>query len=229
MTEQVGASIKEARLAANMTQKQLAEAAGNISARDISNVERGLKEPTDEQLAAIAKAIGVDPKSLLGDAEGEAPEAQNEAEAPASQEEAAPAAKDEDILELFNAADPAVKKAALSVLKGETPEKKNILETILPAITGILGGMEMDGNPIAAIVGFLSSKEGEAFLETIKGVLGNITSVFAKDGAADDEGKSARETSNSFLAFTFFYTVAIYVLLIGFHYIQAQKDIKLEK
>ena len=220
MTEQVGASIKEARLAANMTQKQLAEAAGNISARDISNVERGLKEPTDEQLAAIAKAIGVDPKSLLGDAEGEAP---------AAQEEAAPAAKDEDILELFNAADPAVKKAALSVLKGETPEKKSILETILPAITGILGGMDMDGNPIAAIVGFLGSKEGEAFLETIKGVLGNITSVFAKEGAANDEEKTARETSNSFLAFTFFYTVAIYVLLIGFHYIQAQKDIKLEK
>ena len=221
MAKQVGASIKEARTAAGMTQKQLAEAAGNISARDISEVERGLKEPTDEQLAAIAEAVGVDPKSWLGDAQDEAPAAQEEV--------VAPAAENEDILELFNAADPAVKEAALSVLKGETQEKTDILGTILPLITGILGGKEADGNPIAAIIGFLGSKEGEAFLETIKGVLGNITSTFAAGGEASDEGKNARDTSNSFLAFTFFYTVAIYVLLIGFHFVQSQTDIKLEK
>ncbi len=221
MTKQVGASIKEARMAEGMTQKQLAEAAGNISARDISEAERGLKELTDEQLAAIAEAVGVDQKALLGDAQDEAPAAQEEV--------VAPAAENEDILELFNTADPAVKEAALSVLKGETQEKKDILGTILPIITGILGGKEADGNPIAAIVGFLGSKEGEAFLETIKGVLGNITSTFAAGGTASDEGKNARDTSNSFLAFTFFYTVAIYVLLIGFHFVQSQTDIKLEK
>ena len=222
MAKQVGASIKEARMAEGMTQKQLAEAVGDLSARDISEAERDLKELTDEQLAAIAEAVGTDSKSLLGDMEDEAPAAQEEA--------VAPAAENEDILELFNTADPAVKEAALSVLKGETQEKKDILGTILPLITDILGGKETEGNPIAAIIGFLGSKEGEAFLETIKGVLGNVTSMFAANGAADDEGrKSAKETSNSFLAFTFFYTVAIYVLLIGFHFVQAQTDIKLEK
>ena len=221
MTERVGTSIKEARLAAGMTQKQLAEAAGNLSARDISEAERGLKELSDEQLAAIAGATGVDPKSLLGDAEEEAPAAQEKA--------VAPEVEDEDILELFNGADPAVKEAALSVLKGEAQEKKDILGMVLPIITGILGDKVAGDNPIAAIIGFLGSEEGEAFLGTIKGVLGNITSVFGADGAADDEGQDARKTSNSFLAFTFFYTVAIYILLIGFHYVQAQTDIKLEK
>ena len=41
MTEQIGAKIKEARSAAGMTQKELAEAVG-LSAKAISEAERGL-------------------------------------------------------------------------------------------------------------------------------------------------------------------------------------------
>ena len=68
MAEQVGMAIKEARLAAGMTQVQLADAVEILSARDISNIERGLREPSDEELAAIAKATGTDFDSLPLDA-----------------------------------------------------------------------------------------------------------------------------------------------------------------
>ena len=223
MTEQIGASIKEARTAAGMTQKALADAVDGVSAKGISEAERGVRELTDEQLEAIAKATGADP-GLFGIGKDEAPAAPAEAEE-------APAFDEKDVLELFDAADPAVKAAALSVLKGESPQGKGLLDDILPLISGILDG-DKGGNPLVAIVGFLGTEEGKAFLGNLKGVLENFTGMFGMlggDGASGGEKKGGRKTSDSFLAFTFFYTVAIYVLILGFFFLQEHGDIKLPK
>ena len=128
MTEQIGASIKEARLAAGMTQKELAEAVDGLSASTISKAERGLKELTDEQIAAIAEATGA--KSLLGEEEAPA-----EVETPAAEPEA-PAADDNEIQDLLSVAGPVVKGALLSALKGD---KGN--DDPVAAVSGMLGGI----------------------------------------------------------------------------------------
>ena len=60
MIDQIGASIKEARLAAGLSQKALAEAVEGLNADSISKAERGLKELAEEQLEAIAKVTGSD-------------------------------------------------------------------------------------------------------------------------------------------------------------------------
>ena len=134
MSEQIGASIKEARLAAGMTQKELAEAVDGLSASAISKAERGLKELTPEQIAAIAEATGSE--SLLG----EVKEAPVEEEAPTEEEaigaELEAAADDKEILDLLGVAGPIVRGAVLSALKGD---KGN--DDPIAAITGMLGGI----------------------------------------------------------------------------------------
>lgn len=252
MEKQVGVSIKQARLAAGMTQKQLAEAVEGLSARDVSEAERGLKELAAEKLAALAEALGADPTSLLGNDAGEAQEESGEApvaqgepgeaqeSASDTQEEPAEASEakggataflagHEDVLKLFNSAVPAVKEAALSVLKGGTDDKKDGLGAVLPAIGGVLGGKGGKGESVASIVSFLASKEGVAFLETVKEALGNIAGVFGVAAPDSEEGREARRTSNSFFTFTFWYTVAVYWLLMDFHSKQARLEAKLEK
>ena len=120
MAEQIGARIKEARLAAGMTQKELAEAVDGLSAQAISEAERGKRELTDEQLKAIAEVTGAE--SLLGEAN----------EAPAEESDAV-VIDEKEILELINAAPPEAKRAVLSVLKGD--------DDPVSAITGMLGGI----------------------------------------------------------------------------------------
>lgn len=60
-------ALKEARLAAGFTQKQLAEAAG-VNIRLVQKVEGGEAEPgnlTARNLLALADALGVDPHDLI--------------------------------------------------------------------------------------------------------------------------------------------------------------------
>ena len=64
-TKSLGELIKEARTSAGLTQEQLAQSVGDMTARDISKAERGQKVPTQNQLKQIAKTTGVTQKSLL--------------------------------------------------------------------------------------------------------------------------------------------------------------------
>lgn len=60
-------TIKEARIAAGMTQKELAEAAG-MHPRAIQKLESGEYKPentTARNLVSIADALGVDPHCLI--------------------------------------------------------------------------------------------------------------------------------------------------------------------
>ena len=141
MTEQIGASIKEARLAAGMTQKELAEAVDGLSASTLSKAERGLKELTDEQIAAIADATGA--KSLLGKTKAAPAKKKASAKKKAPVVEAAPVDEpaaavtaDKEILELLGVAGPVVKGAVLSALKSDKGDDDPVA-----AITGMLGGI----------------------------------------------------------------------------------------
>ena len=147
MTEQIGASIKEARLAAGMTQKELAEAVDGLSASTLSKAERGLKELTDEQIAAIADATGA--KSLLGKTKAAPAKKKDPAKKKASAKKKAPVVEaapvdepaaavtaDKEILELLGVAGPVVKGAVLSALKSDKGDDDPVA-----AITGMLGGI----------------------------------------------------------------------------------------
>lgn len=54
----IGARVMQERLAAGLTQKQLASASG-IAQSDISRIERGQANPTTETLNALAGPLGV--------------------------------------------------------------------------------------------------------------------------------------------------------------------------
>lgn len=219
MTEQMGVLIKEARTAAKMTQRELAEAVDGLDAKSISEAERGLRELSEEQLAAIAKATGSE-SLVLGIEKGESPASfAGAADVPTSDEK--------NVLELFNAADPAVKAAALSVLKGETPQGKGFLDNVLPMVVETLGG-DAGANPLTVIIGFLASERGKAFMGTLQGVLGNVTDMFSGIGASGDD-QDGRRAPNSLLIFTFTYAVAIYILLLSFYFWQIRTDIRLDK
>ena len=61
----VGTLIREARTAKKLSQEQLAGGIEGLSGSDIGKAERGEKELSQNQLKAIAKALGVTQKSLL--------------------------------------------------------------------------------------------------------------------------------------------------------------------
>lgn len=67
--ERIAIPLRAARLAAGLTQKQLAEASG-INQRQIQKVEAGeikAGNMTASNLLAIADALGVDPRRLISD------------------------------------------------------------------------------------------------------------------------------------------------------------------
>lgn len=61
----VGTLIREARTAKKLSQEQLAGNVDGLSGNDVGKAERGEKELTQNQLKAIAKALGITQKSLL--------------------------------------------------------------------------------------------------------------------------------------------------------------------
>jgi len=58
METSFGPRLKELRIAAGMTQKQLAEAAG-LSQGSLANIEQGLREPAWGSVVALCQALGV--------------------------------------------------------------------------------------------------------------------------------------------------------------------------
>ena len=60
----VGANIRMARLAAGMTQEELAERSG-FSQQYISGLERGKRNPTIVSLYELAQALGVSHEALV--------------------------------------------------------------------------------------------------------------------------------------------------------------------
>ena len=127
-SKKLGNLIKEARTGAGLTQEQLARKISGLSATDISEAERGLKDLTQEQLKKIAKATGVTQASLLDAAKS------TTKKSPASKSSLQVTAAEKKLVDLYRNADAKAKKEALQILKGEDSIAGDILETLLDSV-----------------------------------------------------------------------------------------------
>jgi len=136
-SKKLGTLIKEARVNADLTQEQLARRISGLSASDISQAERGLKDLTQEQLKQIAKITGVTQASLLNAAKGSSAKKTSSSGTKSSMKVTATEKK---LVELYRAADSDTKKAALKVLKGENSMAEDILESLLDSVQDMITG-----------------------------------------------------------------------------------------
>lgn len=176
MSKKLGNMIREARTAKGLTQAALAEQAG-ITSSEVGKIERGEKEPTQDVIRLMAKALGVTQKSLLeatagsGSASGKKPSSSGKASssgktstsgktASASKKDAGIGtltATEKKLVQLYRKADSGTKKAAMQLLSGDG----NLLEILAPVI---LGKKEVSSNMSSMASGlfesFLSGKTG---------------------------------------------------------------------
>jgi len=127
-SKKLGALIKEARTGAGLTQEQLARKISGLSAADISEAERGLKDLTQDQLKKIAKATGVTQASLLSATKSSSSSSKKSTASKSSMQVTATERK---LVELYRKADSKTKKEALQVLKGEDSLAGDLLETFV--------------------------------------------------------------------------------------------------
>ena len=130
--KKVGTLIKEARTEAGLTQEQLARKISGLSAADISEAERGLKDLTQDQLKKIAKATGVTQSSLLNAPKNtKSSSSSSSKKSTASKSSMQVTAAEKKLVELYRKADTNTRKEALKVLKGEDSLTGEILESLL--------------------------------------------------------------------------------------------------
>ena len=154
--KKVGDLIKEARTNAGLSQTALAAQIEGVSASDIGKAERGEKELTQAALKAIAKATGVTQKSLLEAPKGastatkkttstSAKTTQKTTTSSTSTKKAAEeiklSAAEKTLVKLYRAADSNTKKAAVSLLKGETTTAGNLLSSLLGGTMDVLSSL----------------------------------------------------------------------------------------
>lgn len=150
MAKKVGTLIKEARTEAGLTQEQLARKVKGVSASDISRAERGELDLTQAALKEIAKATGVTQASLINAAKGSSSskktssssskKTSSSSSSSSSKTSMKVSSTEKKLVELYRAADSDTKKAAMSLLKGETSSKEDILNSILETAVEMLGG-----------------------------------------------------------------------------------------
>ena len=155
--KKVGDLIKEARTNAGLSQTALAALVDGVSASDIGKAERGEKELTQAALKAIAKATGVTQKSLLEAPKGASASTAAKTTSTSSStakkattsststkkttEELKLSAAEKTLVKLYRAADSDTKKAAVSVLKGETTTTGSLLSSILDGTLDALSNL----------------------------------------------------------------------------------------
>ena len=199
MSKEVGALIREARTAAGMSQKDLANAVEGISASVISKAERGEKELTPEQLKAIAGALGVAPESLCEACAAEA----CPVEAATAQE--ALTEEEKELLASYRAANADTQKAAVSALKGEKPQAPNLMDMVAGMMGGggegganpLAGGGEGGANPMAGMLGGLAGMMGgggEGGENPMAGMLGGLMGMMGGANQKKEEGKPSDES-----------------------------------
>ena len=135
-SKKLGNLIKEARTEAGLTQEQLARRIAGVSASDISQAERGLKDLTQEQLKQIARITGVTQASLLEAAKG----SKKTTSSTAAKTSMRVTATEKRLVELYREADSKTKKAALKLLRGEEYFAEEVLTNILEEVTDIFTG-----------------------------------------------------------------------------------------
>ena len=129
-SKKLGNLLKEARTEAGLTQEQLARKIAGLSATDISEAERGLKDLTQEQLKKIAKATGVTQASLLEAAKGT-----KKSTSTAAKTSMKVTATERRLVELYREADSDTKKSALKLLRGNNIVAEELLESLIDGVS----------------------------------------------------------------------------------------------
>ena len=137
-SKKLGTLIKEARTGAGLTQEQLARKISGLSATDISEAERGLKDLTQEQLKRIAKATGVTQTSLLEAAKGSTRKSTASSSSSANKTSMKVTATEKRLVEYYRKATADDRKQAMKILKGDDDIAEDILETIVDTVTDML-------------------------------------------------------------------------------------------
>ena len=137
-SKKLGNLIKEARTGAGLTQEQLARKISGLSATDISEAERGLKDLTQEQLKKIAKATGVTQTSLLEAAKGSTKKSTASSSSSANKTSMKVTATEKRLVEYYRKATADDRKQAMKILKGDDDIAEDILDSVLDAVTDLL-------------------------------------------------------------------------------------------
>ena len=141
MANKIGPLIKGARTDAGLTQEQLAKKIKGLTAADISKAERGELELTQAVLKDIAKVTGVTQSSLINAAKESTYKSSTSKKTTSTKTSSGSksvkvTASELKLLELYRAADSDTKKAAVSLLKGETPGMADIIGKLLGSSSG---------------------------------------------------------------------------------------------
>lgn len=135
MSKKLGDLVKKARTEKGFTQAGLAEKVDGLTASDVSKIERGEKEPVQEVLKQMAKALGVTQKSLLDAATGGGKTASSSKTGTAAKKTSSAkktsavkdtidtlklTATEKKLVQLYRKADAKTKKAAINLLEGDS-------------------------------------------------------------------------------------------------------------
>lgn len=139
-SKKLGNAIKQARTDAGLTQEQLARKISGLSATDISEAERGLKDLTQEQLKKIAKATGVTQSSLLDAAKSSSRKTTTKKTTTSSANKTSMkvTATEKRLVEYYRNASTEDRKQALKILKGDDDIAEDLLDTVVDVVTDLL-------------------------------------------------------------------------------------------
>ena len=223
--------IKEIRTAAGMSQEALSKAAG-VAVAELSKAERGIKDLAPEKLEAVAKALDVAPESL----KDPAPAAGETATAkPVELTE-----EERELIDLYRTADADKRKMAVAILKGTmgSQDYVNFLAGMLKgtdstALLNAVKSMILSSKveDLLAIAKNLMGKNGMGLMGGLTGMPGS-GNADVPGGASGMDGNvngGGSEISVPLLAFTYFYSATIYILLLSFYFWLWRRDIRPEK
>ena len=173
MAKQNGAKIKEARLAAGLTQADVAKKVEGLSAQDLSKAERGQLDLTQKQIQAIAKLTGVSASSLTKTSSAAKSGAKTSSAAKSGAKTSSSAktgttssstalkltAEEKKLIGLYRAADKETKKAATALLKGEQQDA-SLMDTMMSMLGSMMGKEESKGDPKAEMMNLFGSMMG---------------------------------------------------------------------
>ena len=135
MSRKLGDLVKKARTEKGLTQAGLAEKVDGLTASDVSKIERGEKEPVQDILKQMAKALGVTQKSLLDAATGSGKTTFSSKTGTAAKKTSSAkktsaikdtidtlklTATEKKLVQLYRKADTKTKKAAINLLEGDS-------------------------------------------------------------------------------------------------------------
>ena len=137
------AALKQIAKATGVTQKSLLEAAGGASTakKETAKKETAKKETAKKETAKKETAKKETTKKTSSSSAKKTSSSSAKKTSSSSGTSVKVTAAEKKLLELYRAADSDKKKAAVSVLKGETPEAGDILSSLLGGAMDILGNL----------------------------------------------------------------------------------------